>query len=157
MWGGQGLDPSHLLSPFTTLRQAQGSPTCTRLHRGPWVLEKMSPEAAGPQGVVGQALGGQTGWLPQHQLPGPAAQEPLQMGGPQGQAPKEEAWANVLRFQGAISGAEARAAVHRAPHPSPAAPAASPTLEMCVSVSVCSLKAAQASSAPWTWSQPAPG
>lgn len=79
------------------------------------------------------------------------------MGGPQGQAPKEEAWANVLRFQGAISGAEARAAVHRAPHPSPAAPAASPTLEMCVSVSVCSLKAAQASSAPWTWSQPDPG
>lgn len=56
MWGGQGLDPRHLLSPFTTLRQAQGSPTCTRLHRGPWVLEKMSPEAAGPQAVVGQAL-----------------------------------------------------------------------------------------------------
>lgn len=40
------------------------------------------------------------------------------MGGPQGQALREEeAWANVLRFQGAISGAEARAAVHRAPHP----------------------------------------
>ena len=57
MWGRQGLDPRHLLSPFTTLWQAQGSPTCTRLHRGPWVLEKMSPEATGPQGVVGQALG----------------------------------------------------------------------------------------------------
>lgn len=134
-WGGQGLDPRRLLSPFTTLQQAQGSPTCTRLHRGPWVLEKMSPEAAGPQGVVGQALGGQTGWLPHHQLPGSAAQEPLQMGGTQGQAPKEESWANVLRFQGAISGVEGRAAVHRAAHPSPAAPAASPTLERCVSVS----------------------
>ncbi|KAJ8784106.1 hypothetical protein J1605_008606 [Eschrichtius robustus] len=44
--------------------------TCSRLHRGPWVLGKMSPGAAGPQGVVGRALGGQTGWLPQHQPPG---------------------------------------------------------------------------------------
>ena len=132
---GRGWTPDICFPHSQPCSRHRDPPTCTRLHRGPWVLEKMSPEAAGPQGVVGQAPGGQTGWLPHHQLPGSAAQEPLQMGGPQGQAPKEEAWANVLRFQGAISGVEARAAVHRAPHPSPAAPAASPTLERCVSVS----------------------
>ena len=81
-WGGgrAGAGPQAFAFPMA-------SPTCSRLHRGPWVLGKMSPGAARPQGVVGRALGGQTGWLPQHQPPGTAAQEPLHMGGPQGPGP----------------------------------------------------------------------
>lgn len=108
------------------------SPTCPRPHRGPWILGKMSPRAAGPQGVVGQALGGQTGWLPQALQP----RSPCTWVDPRDQGPKEQAWADVLRFQGAISGAGGRAAVHGAAHPSPAAPAESPMLETSVSVSV---------------------
>lgn len=67
--------------------------------------------------------------------PRAVAQEPQQIGGPQGQDPKEEAWANVLRFQGAISGAGGGVAVHRPPNPSTAVLAISPTPEMSVSVS----------------------
>lgn len=58
-WGGQGLDPRHLLSPPIT-RPTPGHTS--------------SP-------------GRQMGWLPQHQLPGAAVKEPLQMSGPQGKGP----------------------------------------------------------------------
>lgn len=98
----------------------------------PRALGKVSPRAAGPQGVVGQALGGQTGWLPQALQP----RSPCTWVDPRDQGPKEQARADVLRFQGAISGAGGRAAVHGAAHPSAAAPAESPTLQTSVSVSV---------------------
>ena len=127
--GGRGLDPRHLLSPW----HPQPAPGCTEgpgsWGRCPQELPGLRVWWAGPW--VGRRAGSHS-ISPQVLQP----RSPCTWVDPRGRGPKEQARADVLRFQGAISGAGGRAAVHRAAHPSAAAPAESPTLETSVSASV---------------------
>lgn len=121
----------------------------------PWAL---GPGEDVPRSCRASGCGGPgPGWADGLAPTAPAPRSPCTWVDPRDQGPKEQARADVLRFQGAISGAGGRAAVHGAAHPPPAAPRISHARDVCVCVCLCSWKAAQASATPWAWPQLAPG
>ena len=86
----------------------------------PWAL---GPGEDVPRSCRASGCGGPgPGWADGLAPTAPAPRSPCTWVDPRDQGPKEQARADVLRFQGAISGAGGRAAVHGAAHPPPAAP-----------------------------------
>nr|KAF6310737.1 hypothetical protein mMyoMyo1_008785 [Myotis myotis] len=85
--------------------------------------------------MLGRGLGWAMGRLPRHQLPGATVKEPLQMGGPQG-----EAWTSVPRFQGAFGARGQSCWSQHPPLTSCPGPVSHARGDVCVCPS-CSLKA----------------
>lgn len=93
------------------------------------------PRSRWASGGWGLGPGWADGLAPAVPDPKGCSRSPCKWVNTRGRALRRRHRQNVLRFQGAISGAGGRAAVHRAPRPSPAALVVSPTPEMCVCLS----------------------
>lgn len=131
--GRQGLDPGICFPHPSPCQQAQGSPTCTRLHRGPWASLKM----------LGRGLGWEDGSAPPAPAPRGYSQGAPANGWPSGGG--LDKCSEVSRcYRG--QGAELLVTEHP-PLTSCPGPVSHARGDVCVCPS-CSLKAMPASSSP---------